>query len=418
MKNSVEEEEGDAFVRAAKATESLYHLRDTYYPPNPCDRISTLQHNSDLILNLLDSIPIEQRKLPAQRAIFEYLRGKVFDVFPDYKKEAEDHLSKAVKLNPSLADAWLCLGNCIWKKGDLLAAKNCLNLALNKGPNKKILCKLSMLKRKMSNDNEAELVEESIQHARDAIALDVKDGDSWYNLGNGYLMNFFVTGASDHTKLSQSLKAYQIAEKDEGMKSNPDFYFNSAIANKYQENYQRALSGFEAAALRDPGLNAAEEVQNIVNLLDKVDNLLKVHGRDSRIATLASSSVAVNLISPYRTVTVDFLSEGLNKALAVEGRVLFFIGSDNITPLYYLLCDSNGTCFVLSVYHVRPDVIKGGDQLTLLDPCFRNVDLSWKEKRYQFKSIRLNFYAQVLVNGKTLTRQQAVFTSVDAQHEP
>ena len=37
-----------------------------------------------------------------------------------------------VKLNPSLADAWLCLGNCIWKKGDLSAAKNCYTLALSK----------------------------------------------------------------------------------------------------------------------------------------------------------------------------------------------------------------------------------------------------------------------------------------------
>lgn len=46
--------------------------------------------------------------------------------------------------------------------------------------------------------------------------------------------------------------------------------------NKYLENYQRALSGFEAAALKDPGLNAGEEVQKIVNLLDKVDNLLRV----------------------------------------------------------------------------------------------------------------------------------------------
>lgn len=31
-----------------------------------------------------------------QRATYEYLRGKILDVFPDYKKEAEDHLSKAV----------------------------------------------------------------------------------------------------------------------------------------------------------------------------------------------------------------------------------------------------------------------------------------------------------------------------------
>jgi len=51
---------------------------------------------------------------------------------------------------------------------------------------------------------------------------------------------------------------------------------NFLQVNKYLENYQRALSGFEAAALKDPGLNAAEEVQKIVSLLDKVDNLLKV----------------------------------------------------------------------------------------------------------------------------------------------
>lgn len=38
----------------------------------------------------------EQRKLPAQRATHEYLRGKIMDVFPEYRKEAEDHLSKAV----------------------------------------------------------------------------------------------------------------------------------------------------------------------------------------------------------------------------------------------------------------------------------------------------------------------------------
>lgn len=28
--------------------------------------------------------------------MLEFLRGKILDVFPDYHKEAEDHLSKAV----------------------------------------------------------------------------------------------------------------------------------------------------------------------------------------------------------------------------------------------------------------------------------------------------------------------------------
>lgn len=47
--------------------------------------------------------------------------------------------------------------------------------------------------------------------------------------------------------------------------------------NKYLENYERALSGFEASALKDPSLNATEEVQMMVNLLDKIENLLKVN---------------------------------------------------------------------------------------------------------------------------------------------
>lgn len=46
--------------------------------------------------------------------------------------------------------------------------------------------------------------------------------------------------------------------------------------NHYLENYERALSGFEAAALKDPSLNATEEVQKMVNLLDKLENLLRV----------------------------------------------------------------------------------------------------------------------------------------------
>ncbi|KAK4608601.1 hypothetical protein RGQ29_002135 [Quercus rubra] len=420
MSNKQAKEAEDPMGKATIAVEDLYHIQDTYFPTNPDDKISKLQKESDLALNLLDSVPQEQRKSPLQRATYEYLRGKILDVFPDYRKEAEDHLSKAVKLNPSLADAWLCLGNCIWKKGDLSSAKNCFTLALSKGPNKKILCQLSMLERRMAQgtENEAELVEESIQHAKEAITLDVKDGNSWYNLGNACLTSFFVTGAWDHSKLQQSSKAYQNAEKDDRMKSNPDLYFNCATVNKYLENYERALSGFEAAALKDPGLNATEKVQKMVNLLDKLENMLRGHARSKRLASLSSSLAAVNLNSSYKRATIDLLLDGLNKAVAVVGKVLFFIKHDDVAPLYYLLCDSNQICFILSVYGIHSDTIKEGDQLTLLEPYYRHFDFSWKEKHYQFKSIRIDFLEQVLVNGKALSSRQAVRTSIYAQHKP
>ncbi|XP_054791102.1 uncharacterized protein LOC129322780 isoform X4 [Prosopis cineraria] len=400
MSSPVEEH---SLAKAAKLTENLYHTRDTYFPENQDDKISKLREQSDLALKFLDSISPEERKSPMQRATFEYLRGKILDVCPDYNKEAEEHLSKAVKLNPSLADAWLCLGNCIWKKGDLSAAKNCLSLALSKGRDKNILCQLSMLKRKMSQgaENQAELVEESIQHAKEAITVDVKDGYSWYNLGNACLTSFFVSGAWDHSKLQHSVKAYQNA------------------VNRYLENYERALSGFEAAALKDPSLNAAAEVQKIVSLLDKLDYLMRGgHLKAKRMASLASSLAAVNLNPPYNRATTDGMLEGLNRAVAIDGKVLFFVTHDTVAPLYYLLSDSNQNCFVLTVYGMRIDVIKERDQLTLLDPYFRQVDFSWKEKHYQFKSIRVDFPEQVLVNGKAVTPQQVVRSSIHAQHKP
>lgn len=416
----MEKVEEDIWARATKAADDLYHVKETFFPANPDDKVSKLQNESDLALRLLGSVPPEQRKSPIQRATYEYLKGKILDVVPEYRKDAEDHLSKAVKLNPSLADAWLCLGSCIWKKGDLPAAKNCFNLALSKGPNKKILCQLSMLERSMAqgSENQAEIVEESIQHAKEAITLDVKDGNSWYNLGNACLTSFFVTGSWDHSKLLQSLKAYQNAEKDERMKSNPDLYFNCATVNKYLENYERALSGFEASALKDPSLNATEEVQMMVNLLDKIENLLKGHAKTKRVASLASSLAVVKLSSSHKRATVDLLSEGLNKAVAVVGKVLFFVKHENVTPLYFLVCDSNQTCFVLSVYGMRNDAIKEGDLLTLLEPYYRLVDFSWKGKCHQFKSIRVDFLEQVLVNGKTLPPQLLLRSSIYAQHKP
>lgn len=86
----------ELFGEARKAADDLYQLRDTYFPANPAEKISELQRKSDLALSLLDSLPLEQRRLPIQRGTYEFLRGKILDVFPDYRKEAEDHLSKAM----------------------------------------------------------------------------------------------------------------------------------------------------------------------------------------------------------------------------------------------------------------------------------------------------------------------------------
>uniref|UniRef100_A0A0E0C2N6 Tetratricopeptide repeat protein 5 OB fold domain-containing protein n=1 Tax=Oryza meridionalis TaxID=40149 RepID=A0A0E0C2N6_9ORYZ len=411
--------------RTADAAEELYRLRDTFFPRDPVEKAAALRALADDALAVLDSLPPGQRKTPQQRAVYEFLRGKILDVFPDYHKEAEDHLSKAVKLNPSLVDAWLCLGNCIWKKGDLASAMNCFSLALSKGADKKILCQLSMLERSMAQGSEgqAQLVEESIKHAKEAVMLDIRDGNSWYNLGNAYLTSFFVSGSWDHMKLHHSVKAYQNAEKDETTKCNPDLYYNCATADKYLENYERALRGFEAAALKDPGLGADTEVQKIISLIDKLDSAMKGQLRSKRLASSVSSLSEVNIKSSHKKATIGILSEGLNKTVAVLGKVILLIRHDNIAPMYYLTCDLDQSYFILSVYGLRNEailaspgsssisysstliclydflamvamvthllachlnkagLIKEGDRVALLDPYYRILDISWKEQR-------------------------------------
>ncbi|RCV09365.1 hypothetical protein SETIT_2G021800v2 [Setaria italica] len=416
------EEEGNRapLERAAEAAEELYRLRDTFFPRDPAEKAAALRARADAALALLDALPPEQKKSPQQRGVFEYLRGKILDVFPDYHKEAEDHLSKAVKLNPSLVDAWLCLGSCIWKKGDLSAAKNCFMSALRKGSDKKILCQLSMLERSMAQGSEdpAVLVEESIQHAKEAVMLDIKDGNSWYNMGNAYLTSFFVGGAWDHTKLHHSVKAYQNAEKDKTMSLNPDLCYNCATADKYLENYERALRGFEAAALKDPGLGADREVQKIVSLLDKLENAMKGQLRSKRLASLVSSLNGVTLKSSHKKATISKLSEGLNKAVAVLGKVILLIRHDNIAPLYYLTCDLDQSYFILSVYGLRNDAIKEGDRVILYEPYYRILDASWKDKCYQFRSIRVDFPEQILINENAPAPHHVAHASIHAHNKP
>ena len=50
--------EDDALAKTARAVEALYLLRDTYFSADPDDKISRLNIDSDLALNLLDSIPL------------------------------------------------------------------------------------------------------------------------------------------------------------------------------------------------------------------------------------------------------------------------------------------------------------------------------------------------------------------------
>ncbi|KAK8568954.1 hypothetical protein V6N13_106834 [Hibiscus sabdariffa] len=57
MATAVGKDEEDVWGKARKAADDLYEIRDTFYPQNPDDKTSKLQHEPGLALKLLDSIP-------------------------------------------------------------------------------------------------------------------------------------------------------------------------------------------------------------------------------------------------------------------------------------------------------------------------------------------------------------------------
>lgn len=70
-------------------------------------------------------------EIDGSRAKYYYLKGKALNVVDRYIPQAEELLSKAVKLEPNLTEAWNELGECYWKNDDIQQAKNCFVGALS-----------------------------------------------------------------------------------------------------------------------------------------------------------------------------------------------------------------------------------------------------------------------------------------------
>lgn len=69
-------------------------------------------------------------EIDGSRAKYYYLKGKALNVTERFTQQAEELLTKAVKLEPNLVEAWNELGECYWKNDDIQQAKNCFVGAL------------------------------------------------------------------------------------------------------------------------------------------------------------------------------------------------------------------------------------------------------------------------------------------------
>jgi len=245
-----------------------------------------MQEKQDELISELDTRLIDHERNKKLKSEYLYLKGKTLDFSSDLKmqKEAEELLTKAIKLRPSWDDPLNALGHVYWKKKDYENAIMCYRQTGDE--NKHALRNLSMVIRQqpgLSIEDRINAQKESIDLANKAVALDITDAHSWYILGNFHLTCYFIdTNRYEH--LNYALKAYTQSEKSQNEEyPNPDLYFNRGTIKDYLEHYQAASADYEKADEIDPNLGAsikAAKVKEFVTTTYRMLTKRKNHKND------------------------------------------------------------------------------------------------------------------------------------------
>lgn len=110
----------------------MYLFRDRYFETHSIDE--AIKKNTDVEKEMKDTLgkfdECKGYEIDGSRAKYYYLKGRALNVVDRFIPQAEELLSKAVKLEPKLIEAWNELGECYWKNDDIKQAKNCFVGAL------------------------------------------------------------------------------------------------------------------------------------------------------------------------------------------------------------------------------------------------------------------------------------------------
>jgi tetratricopeptide (TPR) repeat protein len=364
----------------------------------------------------VDAFPPNDPMTKTQKAELLFIKGKAFSLQDSYDRRAEDALGKSVKLNPAQPEAWNVLGEVFYLKKDYVQSKRCFETSLQLcGPNKVSLRKLSMVSRFIGNPEErASNVLESVKLAKEAIRLDLSDGESWCNiysdvLGNAHLTNFFVNEPSP-TELNSALRSYTQAQGHLAI-PNPDLHFNRATAYKFLESYTEALEDFKKAQELDPGLNASAEIEWIENFLILVSSKLSTQCglKPKKIASLIRQLPLVLTGHPFaHSYTFRKLHElrgFANAGVILCAKITARLAKEGETPARFVALDASGVFFVLSFYSASPNAyaeLVNFATVFVREPFLLKVNATIAGKTLEFLCVRVGDPSMVLVDNKGL----------------
>ncbi|CAI2369229.1 unnamed protein product [Moneuplotes crassus] len=410
------------------------------------DRNIKMRELHDTIIGLLDQNKFEfENGNKNVKSQYYYLRGKTLDFIPEFQKEAEEALCKAVKLKPFWVDPMRALAHVYWKKADYNKSVMLYKNAIEEDENdKKALRSLSMVIRKLpTKDSHEQLksLKESIDYGKRAVACDFKDSESWYVLGNAHLTNFFM-GSKNYEDLNFALKAYTQAEKTQ-VYEHPDLYYNRATIYNYLENYTEAINDYEVAHSIDQNLGAKDRAKAIEDYVINVCNLIKKKGtikskvlngivksipktigqvkfikpvKDHSEETKydeenkeetkeATSNLVSDKVTKYKVLTIEQCIIGENSGGVFVCKLICPLKKDQEVPICFLVVDSQFKFAVLSLYNISRNIdkVKFGDTLMVKDPTYKVVSVRYKQNVLAYSCVMVTDICNILVNKKPLT---------------
>ncbi|RWS11138.1 tetratricopeptide repeat protein 5-like protein [Dinothrombium tinctorium] len=400
-----------AFESLTQSVLSLYHFRNNYFAVNSVEQYANKEKevNAKLEETLRELNDARNECETADKALYYMLYGKALNVKSTFDPLAYELLSKSIKLNPKLTEAWNQLGECYWKKGDLKAAFDCFEGSLKQNKKDKVaLRNLSMLLRQIGENHkekQANLLK-SLEIAKEAVAVDVTDGMSWYNLGNACFNLFFASSNRDWMK--QCKVAYGKAIVDPVASSQPDFIFNYAICLQYEEMFQESLEYFSKASLLDPSWNEPRVIEfYLQNFIRDIHDMIAKKGslKQKRIQNLLSAlkpEVHLGLHKDkLEVVKTNELIAGINKKKVFLAKIIGCVNVEKMLCHTFCVMDSEQNCIAISIYNLNGE--KGpkiGDSLAIPEPFYRIMKINYNTLNISYPSIRVDSPLDVLINGK------------------
>ncbi|XP_047652641.1 tetratricopeptide repeat protein 5 isoform X2 [Phacochoerus africanus] len=268
------------------------------------------------------------------------LTGKALNVTPDYSPKAEELLSKAVKLEPKLVEAWNQLGEVYWKKGDVAAAHTCFSGALTH----------EKVDRTASSNPDLHLNRATLHKYEE-------------NYGEA-LEGFFRAAALDPAWPEPRQREQQLLD-----------FLNRLTS-----------------LLESKGKVKTKKLQSMLGSLRPAH--LGPCG-DGRYQSASGQKVTLE------RKPLSALQPGVNSGAVVLGKVVFSLTTEEKVPFTFGLVDSDGPCCAVMVYNmVQSWGVLIGDSVAIPEPNLRLHRIQHKGKDYSFSSVRVETPLLLVVNGK------------------